>query len=144
MVLYSFLFSRFTDNQSGGALTRAAATAARNLRNADTRSADTHGNDIVVDAFDDVQPPGHRFELISERVKNFRTFKTRGRECTLKIKSPPSNIRDHLQWISGALRDIMTHITSTCQAQDHVGITLQHEDFSAGPVWSRFRTARDS
>lgn len=48
-----------------------------------------------------------------------------------------------MPWLDGAVRDILTHLTDSCQAHDYVGMTLNAPSFSQGPVWLSFRPARE-
>ncbi len=91
---------------------------------------------------EDILPPGRRFDIRSDRSRYFSRFRMRGRETDFIFRQPAEG-ENHLVWFEGAVRDVLTHLTQSCEGHDYVGMTLSAPSFSQGPVWLSFRPARD-
>lgn len=90
----------------------------------------------------DILPPGRRFDIRSERSRYFSRFRMHGRETDFIFRRPPEG-ENHVAWFEGAVRDVLTHLTASCEGHDYVGMTLTAPTFAQGRVWLSFRPARE-
>ena len=89
----------------------------------------------------DILPPGRRFKILAVGRRYFPRFNASARETQFRIL-PPEPGYDHLPWLEGAVRDVLTHLTDSCRGHDYVGITLRVPSLQT-PAWLSFRQARE-
>ncbi|XP_024942379.1 uncharacterized protein LOC112494582, partial [Cephus cinctus] len=92
----------------------------------------------------DVLPPGYRFTVQAETTRRINRFRLDGREITMAIRKPPQDPDTNtVSWLQGTVRDIHAYLTSSCTAQDYIGLTIKSDSFACGAAWLSYRLARD-
>lgn len=84
-----------------------------------------------------------RYKIESESVTCIKRYNIYGRKTKFTITSVPDNVNP-IDWIKGAIHQIIRDVTKEVNPTDKIGITFCGDSFEhRGPAWLNFKFASE-